>query len=154
MVRMLTSGLQERDGAFWQGAFLLVGLAAAVNEFKKAQYGIDKEESFDEKLINAVDRSGILGWAMDVNNAVEKVSDYKLGMRPFLTDQPQYGLPDSAKAGAVLGPGISNAMNLSSIMGDVVTFNADQQTLDNARFVTPTGNLFYLDPIYDGVFGE
>ena len=154
MVRMLTSGLQERDGSFWQGAFLLVGLAAAVNEFKKAQYGIDKEESFDEKLINAVDRSGILGWAMDVNNAVEKVSDYKLGMRPFLTDQPQYGLPDSAKAGAVLGPGVSNAMNLSSIMGDVVTFNADQQTLDNARFVTPTGNLFYLDPIYDGVFGQ
>ena len=35
-VRLLTSGLQERDGAFWQGAFLIVGLAAMVNEIKKA----------------------------------------------------------------------------------------------------------------------
>ena len=154
MVRMATAGLQERDGAFWQGATLLVAMAGLVNEIKKAQYGIDRQESFDESLINAVDRSGVLGWAMDVNNAVEKMSDNKLGMRPFLTDQPQYTMPDTAKAGAVLGPSASNLMNISSIMGDVVTFNADQQTLKDARFVTPGSTLPYLDPIYDGVFGE
>lgn len=154
MVRMATSGLQEKDGAFWQGAFLIVGMAAIINEIKRLQYGIDREESYDEKLINAVDRSGILGWAMDVNNAIEKVSDYKLGMRPFLTDQPSYNLPDAAKAGAVLGPAASQAMNLSSIMGDIVTFNADAQTMSDLRFSMPTGNLFYLDPIYDGVFGQ
>jgi hypothetical protein len=154
MVRMLTSGLQEKDGAFWQGAFLLVGLAALVNEIKKVQYGIEGEESFDEKMINAVDRSGILGWSMDVNNALEKMSDYKLGMRPFLTDQPQYNLPDTAKAGAVLGPGISNIMNATQVMGDVVTFNADQSTADSARFLTPTGNIPYLDPLWDGVYGQ
>lgn len=154
MVRMLTSGLQEKDGAFWQGAFLLVGLAALVNEIKKAQYGIEGEESFDEKLINAVDRSGILGWSMDVNNALEKMSDYKLGMRPFLTDQPQFALPETAKAGAVFGPGISNIMNATKVMGDVVTFNADQSTADTARFLTPTGNIPYLDPLWDGLYGQ
>ncbi len=154
MVRMATSGLQEKDGAFWQGAFLIVGMAAIINEIKRIQYGIDREESYDEKLINAVDRSGILGWAMDVNNAIEKVSDYKLGMRPFLTDQPSYNLPDAAKAGAVLGPAASQAMNLSSIMGDIVTFNADAQTMSDLRFSMPTGNLFYLDPIYDGILGQ
>ncbi len=35
VVRMMTAGLQEKDGAFWQGAFLIVGLAAMVNEIKK-----------------------------------------------------------------------------------------------------------------------
>lgn len=154
MIRMLTSGLQEKDGAFWQGAFLLVGLAALVNEIKKAQYGIEGEESFDEKLINAVDRSGILGWSMDVNNALEKMSDYKLGMRPFLTDQPSFALPETAKAGAVFGPGISNIMNATKVMGDVVTFNADQSTADTARFLTPTGNIPYLDPLWDGLYGQ
>lgn len=154
MVRMLTSGLQEKDGAFWQGAFLLVGIAALVNEIKKVQYGIEGEESFDEKLINAVDRSGILGWSMDVNNALEKMSDYKLGMRPFLTDQPQFALPETAKAGAVFGPGISNIMNATKVMGDVITFNADQSTADTARFLTPTGNIPYLDPLWDGLYGQ
>ena len=154
MVRMATAGLQEKDGAFWQGAFLIVGMAAIVNEIKRVQYGIEKEEDFDQKLINAVDRSGILGWAMDVNNAVEKISDQKLGMRPFLTDQPSYVMPEGAKAGAVFGPAASNVMNVGSILGDVVTFNADAQTMSDLRFSMPTGNLFYLDPIYDGVFGQ
>ena len=154
MVRMATAGLQEKDGAFWQGAFMIVGMSAIINEIKRIQYGLDREESYDEKLINAVDRSGILGWAMDVNNAVEKMSDQKMGMRPFLTDQPSYNLPDAAKAGAILGPAASNAMNVGSIMGDIVTFNANAQTMSDLRFSMPTGNLFYLDPIYDGVFGE
>jgi hypothetical protein len=95
-----------------------------------------------------------MGWAMDVNNAVEKLSDNKLGMRPFFTDQPQYSLPDTAKAGAVLGPTASNLMNISSVMGDVVTFNADKDTLKTGRFITPGSTLPYLDPIYDGVFGQ
>ena len=154
MVRMATAGLQERDGAFWQGATLLVAMAGLVNEIKRAQYGIDGNETFDEKLLNAVDRSGVMGWAMDVNNAVEKLSDNKLGMRPFFTDQPQYNLPDTAKAGAVLGPTASNLMNISSVMGDVVTFNADKDTLKTGRFITPGSTLPYLDPIYDGVFGQ
>ena len=154
MVRMATAGLQEKDGAFWQGAFLIVGMAAMINEIKRAQYGMDKEEDFDQKLINAVDRSGILGWAMDVNNAVEKISDQKLGMRPFLTDQPSYVMPEGAKAGAVFGPAASNVMNMGSVLGDVVTFNADAQTMSDFRFSMPTGNLFYMDPIYDGVLGQ
>ncbi len=48
---------------------------------------IDKKETFDQKLINAVERSGMLGWFMDVNNAVEKVTNYGLGLRPALTDE-------------------------------------------------------------------
>jgi hypothetical protein len=91
---------------------------------------------------------------MDVNNAVEKISDQKMGMRPFLTDQPSYVMPEGAKAGAVFGPAASNVMNVGSILGDVVTFNADAQTMSDLRFSMPTGNLFYLDPIYDGVLGQ
>jgi hypothetical protein len=154
VVRMMTAGLQEKDGAFWQGAFLIVGLAAIVNEIKRIQYGKTEEETFNEKMANAIDRSGVLGWFMDVNNAVEKISDYKLGMRPFMTDQPQYRLPDSAIAGEVLGPTASNTMTLAKVLGDVVSFNADEQTLRESRFIMPGTTLPYLDPIYDGIFGQ
>lgn len=154
MVRMLTSGLQEKDGAFWQGAFLIVGLAALVNEIKRAQYGLDSYESFDQKLVNAIDRSGLLGWFTDVNNAIEKVSDYKLGMRSFLTDQPSYPVHTGAKASAVFGPSASASLNITSILGDLVNGTFDHSTARDLRFIFPTGNLPYLDPIYDGVFGE
>ena len=154
MVRMLTSGLQERDGAFWQGAFMLIGLAGLVNELKRVQYGMDRPEGFDEKLVNAIDRSGVTGWFMDANNTIEKMSNYKLGLKPFLTDRPEYNLPFGAKAGAIAGPTASNLTNAGSIFADLVSFSANQDTLESARFITPTGNLFYLDPIMDGIFNK
>ena len=153
MIRMLTSGLQEKDAAFWQGAFLIVGLAGLINEIKRQQYGMTRDESFDQKIVNAVDRSGILGWFMDVNNSIEKLSDYKMGMRPMLTDQPSYPVHPTAKMSSIFGPAASTTLNATSIMGDVVNGNVNNKTAEDLRFIFPTGSLFYLDPIYDGVFG-
>lgn len=154
VVRVLTSGLQEKDAAFWQGALLLVGLAGLVNEFKRVQYGIEEEEGFDEKLLNAVDRSGLTGSFMDINNVMEKLSNNKLGLGPALTDQKTYRMPDIAKASAVFGPAISNIGTASSVLGDVVTGNITQETKDSARFITPAGNFPPFDPILDGIFGQ
>ena len=118
------------------------------------QYGIDKDENFQAKLLNAVDRSGILGWFTDVNNAVEKLSDYKMGLGPIVgADQARF-MPMEAKIASVGGPGIANFMTASSVFSDVVTFNANQKTLNDARFIAPGGNIPYLDPIYDGIFGQ
>ncbi|MBM93580.1 MAG: hypothetical protein CMF51_02365 [Legionellales bacterium] len=153
-VRMLTSGLQERDGAFWQGAFLLVGLAAMVNEIKRLQYGIDREETFDEKLINAIDRSGILGYFMDVNNAIEKVSNREVGLRPMITDQKPYPMPMGAKAGAIAGPTAGNITNLGGIIGDLIGFRADADTLKSVQFLTPYSNLPYTQPLSNMMFDK
>jgi hypothetical protein len=30
----------------------------------------------------------------------------------------------------------------------------DQKSADSLRFITPGGNIPYLDPIYDGVFNQ
>ena len=75
-------------------------------------------------------------------------------MRPFLTDQPSYPVHTGAKAGAVFGPSASASLNMTSILGDVLNGTVDAQTAKDLRFIFPTGNLPYLDPIYDGVFGE
>ena len=154
-VRMLTSGLQERDGAFWQGAFLLVGLGALVNELKRKQYGIDhRKETFEEKLINAIDRSGITGYFMDVNNAVEKLSHNRLGLRPTLTDQKSRYMPTGAKLNALLGPTAGNIANAASITTDILTGTADRGTAKSSRFLIPGGNLPYADPFLDWAYGQ
>ena len=150
MVRLLTSGLQEKDGAFWQGAFLIVGLASLVNEFKKVQYGISREQSYPELMIDAVDRSGVLGWFTDVNNSLEKLSDYRMGMRSLTTENRRY-VPTGAKLGSIFGPVGSNLSTAGSVGTDILTGNADSSTLRSARFITPTGNLPYLDPIWDKI---
>ena len=150
MVRLLTSGLQEKDASFWQGAFLLVGLASIVNEAKKVQYGIDKEQSYSELLVDAVDRSGALGWFTDINNSLEKLSDYRLGIRPMMGKKEGY-LPFGAKMGAIFGPAASNITTASGVATDLITGEADDKTLRSARFITPTGNLPYLDPIWDEI---
>ena len=149
-VRLLTSGLQERDAAFWQGAFLLVGMASLVNELKKKQYGIDKEQSYSELLADAVDRSGVLGWFTDVNNSIEKISDYKFGLRPMMGRNESY-LPFGAKMGALFGPAASNVSTAGGVATDILTGEADDSTLRSLRFITPTGNLPYLDPIWDNI---
>jgi len=149
-VRLLTSGLQEKDSSFWQGAFVLVSMASLVNEFKKKQYGIDKEQTYSELMTDAIDRSGILGWFTDVNNSVEKLSDYRLGLRPIMGKSQGY-LPFGAKAGALFGPAASNITTAASVATDIVTGEADEKTLRSARFITPTGNLPYLDPIWDEI---
>ena len=153
MVRLLTAGLQEKDAAFWQGLTWLVGLSLVVNEIKKAQYGIDdSRDTINDVVIDAVDRSGALGWFTDVNNTLEKVSDYKLGLRPLLGSDTEKPMPFGAKAGALFGPAGGNIATLGSVGTDLATFSADQKTLDSARFVLPGGNLFYLDPVLDGIF--
>ncbi|BAQ87244.1 putative internal virion protein D [uncultured Mediterranean phage uvMED] len=154
VARVMTSGLQERSAAFWQGAFLMVGMGIMVNEMKKIQYGIDREEDFTETLVNAIDRSGITGWFMDINNAVEKISDFKLGLRPYFDEADGRYMPFGAKMGAVLGPAGSKVSTVGSIASDVLGFDADANTLKSARFLMPGGNLPYFDPILDGVFGQ
>ena len=154
MVRVLTSGLQEKDQAFWQGAFLMVGLAYFVNEAKKVQYGIDKKDNFMEGLINAVDRSGTLGWFTDINNSLEKISDYKLGIRSVFGQNVPKKMPFGQKIGAMAGPTASNIATLGGFTSDLLSGNLNQGSMKSLRFVTPGGNLPYLDPIYDGVFGQ
>ena len=154
MVRVLTSGLQEKDQAFWQGAFLMVGLAYFVNEAKKIQYGIEKEDNFFEGLVNAIDRSGTLGWFTDVNNALEKISDYKLGLRAVVGENNPKRLPFGAKVGALGGPSAANLTTAGAFVTDAITGNVDENSLKSLRFITPGGNLPYFDPILDGVYGE
>ena len=63
-------------------------------------------------------------------------------------------MPDAAKAGSVFGPAISNFSTGTKVLGDVLSGNVDQSTLDSGRFILPTGNHPALDPIYDGIFGQ
>jgi hypothetical protein len=60
-------------------------------------------------------------------------------------------LPFGAKVGAIFGPTASNITTASGVAADILSGEADESTLRSARFITPTGNLPYLDPIWDKI---
>jgi hypothetical protein len=60
-------------------------------------------------------------------------------------------LPFGAKMGALFGPAASNITTASSVASDALTGDFDESTLRSMRFITPTGNLPYLDPIWDNI---
>ena len=71
-------------------------------------------------------------------------------MRPALGKKQGY-LPFGAKLGSIFGPGASNLTTFGGVATDIVTGEADDKTLRSARFITPGGNLPYLDPIWDEI---
>ena len=146
--KLLISGMQESDAAFFQGMAFLVGLGMVTNQLKRMQYDDNRERSFVENLIDAVDRSGTLAIFMDINNTVEKLTNYQAGLRPITGNSPPYDISAWTMAG-LLGPTASNAATLTRVAGDVIGNDVDAQTMRQIRKLTPGQNHPLLDPLMD-----
>ena len=67
-MRVLISGLQERDKNFYLGAAVMTGIGLLVNDIKAIQYGIDNSnDNWGQTLAKAVDRAGLLAVFSDFN---------------------------------------------------------------------------------------
>jgi hypothetical protein len=84
--RVLVSGLQQNDIAFWSSVVASIGIAFLVNEGRKAIFESNsgrRQKSFEERwndprernqmFIEAVDRSGVLGWLPEINQVMDRV---------------------------------------------------------------------------------
>jgi hypothetical protein len=109
--RILIPGLQQRDRQFLVGAAAMVGLGFVVAHMQARVRGENlSAKPWRAQFIEAVDRSGILGWAMDANNAVEGISHGTIGLRPWLGVGGHGDLDH--EVGALAGPTGSTAINL------------------------------------------
>ena len=91
---------------------------------------------------------------MDINNVVEKLSNYGYGIRPALLEDQKRYMPPQAKIGAVFGPASSQIMNLGGVTKDLMNGNFNQDTKDSMRFLQPFGNHPIIDPLLDRVYGQ
>lgn len=138
--RVLISGMQEKDAAFFTGLALLVGLGYLTNEIKRALYGDTRERTFMADMVDAVDRSGALGAYADINNRLERILDYKVGLRPMLGLTKPYEASVGAKMGSVLGPTGSQLANLSDWTADVLSGDTSRYTWDKVERSIPLNN--------------
>ena len=109
--RILLSGLQQRDAAALSGAVLSVGLGMGVYALKTMQFesargarhGGELSDDPTQWLVEGVDRSGLFGWLMDMNNTAEKVTRGRLGIAA-LTGESVSRYQSRNMIGAAAGP--------------------------------------------------
>ena len=150
--RMLLRGMQERDMDFLFGSILLMGAGMLVDGvYSEFRFNKDYSKiSLTEKLLNAFDRSGLGGIYVDVNRAIEALTDNRIGIRPLLGEGRPYGSSMKSKVG-LLGPSASQIYNIFDIMYDVGGNKYNHYTARNVRRLIPFQNVWYLDWLFDDI---
>ena len=153
--RMLMRGLQEKDANFFTGVLLLLAAGAGVDAFRQRAFNRDySKKPFGQKIVDAFDRSGLGGIYSDINNAIERLANNEIGLRPLLNAKKPYGtyrdllnnpIPD------VLGPTASQIANISDIAWTWGTGKYNHHTARNVRRLLPFQNVWFLDSLFDEV---
>ena len=141
--RTTMAGLQARDSRAVQSITSMIALGYLIDMMRSPDYDSRDMFSFD-RLSGAVERSGVLGILMDINNTLEVTSGNTIGIRPGLGIKSLYGDPTLGQQfGAVFGP-------TASLSGDLVNTLLDPDSVgrDYARSVRrflPFNNLIWIN---------
>lgn len=149
--RTMISGLQESDRAAASGALLMMALGMGVHILKMELSGRGDQVDYDnhaDLMINALDRSGLMGYFMDVNNTVEKLTRGNIGLS-FFSGRPVGRYATRNWAGALLGPTPDFIEDFGTIMG--AAFEGDIRATDvhKMRKTIPYNNIFYMRYLFD-----
>jgi hypothetical protein len=125
---VLISGLQHNDAKFWASAITAVGVAMMVNEARKKMFGSSDGKavkSFAERWadprernqmwIDAVDKSGVLGWTTEINSTMDRTMGMGLSSGfGVIQRRPGIGTPaDFIKQFAGAGPNTGADLTLA-----------------------------------------
>jgi hypothetical protein len=156
MNRTLLSGLQEESRQFWYGAAAMTGFAMILNEMRSRLF-YDRS-TFDRPmtatLMDAVDRSSVLGWFSDANRAIEILTGHRAGVRPLVGAERPRVDPADRILGTAAGPAVGQAVNALSVLGDFLAMHPTVKTMADARKMIPGQNIPYLDPVFDHLVSD
>ena len=145
--QILMAGLQQRDAYALQALSSMIGIGALIDLWKSPDYDNRSILSVD-RLVQAVDYSGVTGILFDINNMMEVVTGHGAGIRPLLGVDPIWKNPTVAqRGGQVFGP-------IGSLGGDFVwsMTSPDAEGSDVARSIRrllPYNNLIWWDSVVD-----
>jgi hypothetical protein len=154
--RTLMAGMQQRDAKVLHGILATVAMGYIVDLMKSPSYDKRDLTSLD-RLVQAVDYSGVTGILFDMNNMVEFATAHRESM-PHLGIRPMFGVESpwmsktkvpsfAQRVGQPFGPSVS-------LWADMVQslFDPDAQGSDMVRSVRrllPFNNLLYVDWLFD-----
>ena len=158
--RIMLAGLQKQDANLYQGLVTMMGLGMMTYIFKQWNAGREVNYDIENLIIEGIDRTGVLGVLMEVNNTLEKVSGNNFCLRSLA----DVTTTSSRQAGrsvieSLVGPSFGTAGNLdktlSGLTGEVEMTESDKKAFMR---LLPGQNLFYLrrgsDKLVKQITGE
>jgi hypothetical protein len=139
--------IQDFDINTLQGLTFMLGMGTLVAAYKRAASGQPMPDTAT-LIQEGVDRSGVLGWLMDANSRLEKISQGKLGLSGILNTHSQskyYGYGTAA----VLGPTSGQIDNIMGIASDVLSNKVDQRTVHSMRKLVILQNMIGFRTLFD-----
>ena len=144
--KILISSLQGRHKGVLSGMTAMFALGMFSDYLRNPTYWHRK--GIEERIYRAVEYSGLTSYWLDINNAIEVMSDSSYGIRPFLGKENPFA--------GDLGDTISEPFGpIGSISNDIIKMLSDPNlSLDRRagiiRRLVPYNNLFYADWLFRG----
>ena len=142
--RVLIPGIQMHDAQTMFGLGMMTFIGGLVTMLRDKQNGVPTADEPLEFLLDGLDQSGATSWFFVANNALEALSDNRLGFRPQMGVGPWWDTSTRWKVGSVLGPSASQGIRAGEIMSDIMSGEADWRTRKSAWRFVPGNNLFWL----------
>jgi len=147
--QVLIAGLQRRDAAALQGVISMIGTGMLIYYLK--QKGANREVSDDPRvwIAEGVDRSGLLGVFMEVNNIAEKLTRGTVGINALTGGEIMSRYASRNISGTLLGPTLGTIEDIAKIIGAIATGDITESDVRAFRRMTPYQNVFYLRWLFD-----
>ena len=148
--KVLFSGIQRRDDInVWLGAVSMIGMGAVSYVTSSYLKGKEPDLSIGNLAKESIDKSGLLGVFMEVENIGEKLL--------HLNGVSRY--QSRNQIGAALGPTVGAASEIAEVIGsisDAIQGKKELSTDDTKKLkrLFPYQNLLYLDKITSDIFKE
>tara|TARA_Y100001973_G_scaffold79554_1_gene116908 strand:- start:1775 stop:8185 length:6411 start_codon:yes stop_codon:yes gene_type:complete len=153
--KIVMSGLSGREADYISGIIAMVSLGYIADYLKNPRYHAHK--STEEKIIRAVELSGIGGMITDMNFLTEQITgglfNYPMGLRPLIGIEPRFGQPKAHDAlGEFVGAGPSIPIDiLYHMFGDDVTY---EQRQNLSRRLIPGATLAWTDGLFKKIYNS
>jgi hypothetical protein len=147
--RVLMAGMQQNDANYYTGMVMMTMLGSLVYAYKTMMYGGELSDDPRKWIIEGIDRSGITGIGMDVNNILEKVTRGTVGINALTGGEPMSRYASRNAVGALLGPSFGMAQDMFTTTGAVFSGEVSKSDIHAARRLLPLQNAPYLRHLLD-----
>lgn len=145
-LRVLMLSAQQRDMAALNGILLSTALGMMVYSQKTWQAGKPLADDPVTWIKEGVDRSGVSGMVMDLNNMLEKVN---LGASRIIGGPAASRYASRNLLGTLAGPAAGFVGSVGPVLRAAATGEVVRSDVKSLRRLIPYQNLFYLSHLFD-----
>ena len=144
--KIVISGLQGRHQGYFSGMMSMFAMGMLSDYIRNPEWW--KYKSTDEKIIKAVEYSGLTSYLLDINNFAEVISNNGIGIRPLFGNENPFTGKTRDQISEVGGP-------LGSMLADVYAMvggDDDLEQRDKVRMLRrliPFNNVLYTKWLFN-----